>query len=69
MEDEATITFTAEQASLLMESLQWSLQATERSMRSNPTNRRLAERWECFDDILAQLQEVKRDRMYGKEAA
>lgn len=60
---------TVEGARALAESLDWSMQATERSIAKQGLTPRLSEKWEALDDLLAQLQTVKRDRWYGREVA
>lgn len=60
-----TIELTPEDAAYLLDSLNWSLQATERAIESRPDDARPRQKWESLDGIVAQLQEVKRDRWYG----
>lgn len=57
--NDITITITPEQGVFLLESLDWSLQATEKSLqrRDTPETRT---KWQALDDIMAQMQELKR---------
>jgi hypothetical protein len=63
--EEITITIDREQGIYLMESLTWSLGATERSQQRNPNDKALSNKYEALDDIMAQLQAVKRELWYG----
>lgn len=64
MPDTITIEVTREQGRYLLESIAWSLQAAERTLdKGNHTQQKnAAEKYRALDDVLAQLQEVKRDR-------
>jgi DNA-binding MarR family transcriptional regulator len=66
---EITLTLTTVQARALADSIDWSMQATERSIEERGRSKERTAKWEALDDILAQLQEVKRDRWFGTRAA
>lgn len=64
-----TIELTPEQAMYLTESVDWSIQATEKTLMRNEHNTAARAKWEALDDINAQLQEQKRINWYGQEVA
>jgi hypothetical protein len=66
--EEITITLHPDEAAVLVDSLSWSLQATERAIDARPDDPKPRAKWEALDSIFAQVQEVKRDRWYGKTA-
>lgn len=57
--NDITITITPEQGVFLLESLDWSLQATEKSLQRRDTPE-VRTKWQALDDIVAQMQECKR---------
>ena len=60
-----TLELTADQTGVLIESLTWSLNATERTLINSSTPAKL-EKWGHLDDIMAQLQVAKRELLLGE---
>jgi hypothetical protein len=55
-----TITFDREAGVVLLESLSWSAQATERTLQGNPNNERAHDKWDVIEELIAQIQDAKR---------
>lgn len=64
---ELTLVLDDDSATVLFDSLTWSMNATERSMMTN-TSPKLRDKWATLDDLLAQLQVAKREALLGVDA-
>lgn len=57
--NDITLTIDPEAGNVLLESLNWSLQATERTLQNNPNNLKAHDKWDIVSDLLEQIQTAK----------